>query len=126
MCKLLLPLLLYLLLPTLSAAELLQFGDAEFHLEGRKIPGLDQAKIDPAPLSGSRRNGTAVRCGHPAPAAMELGLVSPASPEFGRFEQATFFLRVEFPEPDELRRIVLRLRESSGEHIHFVNKLYGT
>ena len=126
MCKLLLPLLLYLLLPTLSAAELLQFGDAEFRLEGRKIPGLDQVKIERAPLSGSRRNGTAVRWGDPVPVAMELGLVSPASPEIGRFEQATFSLRVEFPEPVELRRIVLRLRDSSGELFQFVNNVSGT
>ena len=61
MHKLLLPLFLSFLLPALSAAELLQFGDAKFQLEGRKIPGLDQVKIEPAPLSGSRRNGTAVR-----------------------------------------------------------------
>lgn len=126
MCKLLLPLLLYLLLPTLSAAELLQFGDAEFRLEGRKIPGLDQVKIERAPLSGSRRNGTAVRWGDPVPVAMELGLVSPASPEIGRFEQATFSLRVEFPEPVELRRIVLRLRDSRGELFQFVNNVSGT
>ena len=83
-------------------------------------------KIEPAPLSGSRRNGTAVRWGNPAPAAMELGLVSPASPEIGRFEQATFSLRVEFPEPVELRRIVLRLRDSSGELFQFVNNVSGT
>lgn len=117
---------LFLTAGILSATELLRFDEAGFRVEGRKFPGSELVRTESIPLSGSDRKGTALRWSNPVPTAIELGIVSPASPEIGKFEEAVFSLNVEFPEPLELRRIALRLRDSKGEIFQFINKKTGT
>lgn len=104
----------------LSAKELLTFDNATFRIEGRKNKGIENTSLTP-----SAKNGTVLRWKSPTPSAIELALVSPASPKIPLFEKALFTLNAEFPKELRLRRIVFRMQDAKGEIFQFSNRISG-
>lgn len=110
--------------PALFGGEILRFDSAAFQLANRKGPGGDELTTGAGPLPGNP-DRTAAWIGWNAPRSNIEVLFNQKSPEFPQFDRGEFILTIRPARPVKLRRIVLRMRDRTGEMLQYANRQTG-